>query len=158
MANYYDVSVLEVNDPNEVGCGSGETKSGNDRICISLTGKRINKDLPKDWDKQGWIALTPAVACELYDLLHSIRHNFLKARGNRAVYICSKDGNEFYSVWFKFYALVLFRATYDSDVKTEAFIDRFYPKKLKHKPRNKQINDVYNWTDEQWKLAYENLE
>lgn len=70
MANYHDYSRLEVADPDDIGVGTGDTEGG-PRICVSLTGTKINTHLLTE---VYWVSLTPECAKELYELLTIVSH------------------------------------------------------------------------------------
>lgn len=70
MANYFAYSVIEVTDPEQVGVSSGNNEAGDTRICVSLTGIKINPEL----EGYDWIALTPECARDLYEMLGCYKH------------------------------------------------------------------------------------
>jgi hypothetical protein len=71
MANYYDVSIADVTNPDLIGFGHGDTPSGEKRICISLEGDAINTHLDESWTRVDWRALTEDCARHLYEMLHA---------------------------------------------------------------------------------------
>lgn len=73
MSNSHEYCGLETTDPEDVGVGLGSTPEG-DRICVSLTGTKINPHLAEDRLAESWVSLTPDCAKELYALLATVKH------------------------------------------------------------------------------------
>lgn len=75
MSNWYHEALIDVTDPETVTVSYGVTESGEERICLSLPGKRpqgdgwdINREENKDLNV---LALTPEVARIVWEALDS---------------------------------------------------------------------------------------
>ena len=78
MANYHENCVREQTDPWETAVGTGDTPSGEERICVCLAGDPINAHLLEDetghWEKQQWTSLSMKAARSLWRQLDGLKH------------------------------------------------------------------------------------
>ena len=69
MADYYEISVRDVDNPDMVGISWHEAPDGTGRFFLGLEGKPINQNLDLEWQRINWSALTTPCAEKLSDAL-----------------------------------------------------------------------------------------